>query len=413
MLFLSLWHIWQVSGTNNLRLAIAWSFVLQTGRVRSYPACLLAAVSILLASIGSAIAAGPTIVVDVRSGKVLEHKDAFQRWYPASLTKLMTAYVVFRQAQAGAITMQSPVTVSANAAKAPPSKMHYKPGSQLTLDHALKIILVKSANDVSIAIAESIAGSNDRFLAMMNAEAARLGMSDTRFVNANGLPGEGQSTTARDMALLGVALHREFPEHLHYFALEAISTGKRTYENHNVLIGRFPGATGMKTGFICSSGFNQVSSATRGGRTVVSVVLGAQDQEERATESARLLETGLTDAAFGKPSLSKLRPYGKTRGEIVDLRPSICSQAARQARLAKRDSNGRSVIKSAYIGPLDRPAKAVHVALSGFAAAAPSPAAVPTPRSRPDFSATSVASMSTFPVLNARSVPVPAKRPDL
>ena len=116
--------------------------------------------------------AGPTMVVDVETGKVLEHKDAFQRWYPASLTKLMTAYVVFRQVKSGAITVNSPVTISNNAAKAPPSKMYFKPGSQLTLDHALKIIMVKSANDVSVAIAETIAGSHDFFVAMMNEEAA-------------------------------------------------------------------------------------------------------------------------------------------------------------------------------------------------------------------------------------------------
>jgi len=382
---------------------------LPTSRACVYPTSLLIAMSILLASIGTAFAAGPTIVVDVKSGRVLEHNDAFQRWYPASLTKLMTAYVVFRQAEAGAITMQTPITVSSNAAKAPPSKMYFKPGSQLTLDHALKIILVKSANDVSVAIAESVAGSNARFIAMMNAEAARLGMTDTRFVNANGLPGEGQSTTARDMAMLGVALHREFPQHRHYFALEAILTGSRTYKNYNVLIGRFPGANGMKTGFICSSGFNQVSSATRNGRTVVSVVLGARDQEERAVESARLLETGLTAAARGKPSLYKLRPYGETRGEIVDLRPSICSQAARQARVAKRDPEGRSVIKSAYISPLNRPVNATQVALSGFASA---PSRVPVPTPRPAFSATSVASMTARPAQTAYGIPVPIPRPD-
>ena len=165
----------------------------------------------LLIPIGLANAAGPTIVVDAKSGRVLEHNDAFQRWYPASLTKLMTAYVVFRQAEAGRISMQSPVTISTNAAAAPPSKMYFKAGSQLTLDHALKIILVKSANDVSVAIAESVAGGYQPFIDMMNAEAKRLGMADTRFINPHGLPGEGQSTTAYDMALLGVALQPRFP----------------------------------------------------------------------------------------------------------------------------------------------------------------------------------------------------------
>ena len=258
------------------------------------------------------MSAGPTIVVDVKSGKVLEHKDAFQRWYPASLTKLMTAYVVFRQVQAGRLSMQSQVTISNKAAKAPPSKMHFKPGSQLTLDNAMKIILVKSANDVSVAIAETVAGSNEQFVAMMNAEAKRLGMTDSRFINAHGLPGKGQRTTARDMALLGVALKREFPQHGHYFSIEAISTGKKTYTNYNILIGRFPGANGMKTGFICASGFNQVSSATRRGRTVVSVVLGAKDQEERVNESARLLNKGLRTPALPSPAFIPCVPMART-----------------------------------------------------------------------------------------------------
>ena len=282
-------------------------------RVRSCSAALAAALTVVLTFAVAAFAAGPSIVVDVKTGKVLEHKDAFQLWYPASLTKLMTAYVVFRQVEAGKIALDDKITVSAAAAKAPPSKMHFKPGSQLTLDNALKIILVKSANDVSVAIAESVAGSNAAFIDMMNAEAARLGMTDTRFVNANGLPGKGQHTTARDMALLGVALHREFARHSHYFAIEAITTGEKTYPNYNILIGRFDGANGMKTGFICSSGFNQVSSATRRGRTVVSVVLGAKDQEERANESARLLGKGLKTRSMGKPLLADLRPYGEDR----------------------------------------------------------------------------------------------------
>ncbi len=366
----------------------------------------------------AANAVGPTIVVDVGTGKVLDHKDAFQKWYPASLTKLMTAYVVFRQVRAGKISMQSKVTISPKAAKAPPSKMYFKAGSQLTLDDALKIILVKSANDVSVAIAESIAGSNSQFIAMMNAEARRLGMSDTTFVNANGLPGKGQSTTARDMAVLGVALHREFPHHRNYFALEAIRSGKKTYTNYNILIGRFAGANGMKTGFICSSGFNQVSSATRNGRTVVSVVLGAKDQEERANESARMLHRGFTASQIGKSSLAGLQPYGKNRKRIVDLRSSICSKEARKARYGGRDVEGRMVLNSAYIKPLKRPAKTVNVRLTGTVALTKSGKKFPVPKPRPDFAGSATASFaasSLKPALDvpAPDVPVPRQRPSL
>lgn len=378
-------------------------------RFSAIPALLFAAALLCLVPTGGAQAAGPSIVVDVASGRVIDHKDAFQRWYPASLTKLMTAYVVFRQVQAGRMTMNSPVTISKNAAKAPPSKMYFKPGSQMTLDGALKIILVKSANDVSIAIAESVAGSNEQFIAMMNAEAQRLGMTDTRFVNSNGLPGEGQSTTARDMAVLGVSLHRDFPRRMHYFALEAITSGDKTYTNYNILIGRFPGASGMKTGFICSSGFNQVSSAKRNGRTVVSVVLGAKDQQERANESARLLNKGFTSNSLGKPTLEALRPYGNNRRQIVDLRPTICSKEARKARYGGRDVEGRLVLNSTLLKPLNRPARAVQVRLTGRIVLADVP--VPTPR--PNLAGSASASFAATSLKPALDVPVPTPRPSL
>ncbi|MCR9139780.1 MAG: D-alanyl-D-alanine carboxypeptidase [Alphaproteobacteria bacterium] len=373
------------------------------------PALLIAAIMLWVMPAGLAHAAGPSIIVDVASGKVLDHKDAFKRWYPASLTKLMTAYVVFRQVQSGEMTMNSPVTISKKAAKAPPSKMYFKPGSQLTLDNALKIILVKSANDVSIGIGESVAGSNEQFIAMMNAEARRLGMTDTRFVNSNGLPGEGQSTTARDMAVLGVALHREFPEHMHYFALEAITSGKKTYTNYNILIGRFSGANGMKTGFICSSGFNQVSSATRNGRTIVSVVLGAKDQEERANESAMLLTKGFNIGSLTKPTLTNLKPYGKNRRQIADLRESICSTEARKARYGGRDVEGRLVLNSTHLKPLNRAAKAVPVRLTGRIVLADVP--IPTPR--PNFTGSASASFAATSLKPAFDVPVPTPRPSL
>ncbi|WP_312417745.1 D-alanyl-D-alanine carboxypeptidase family protein, partial [Shinella sp.] len=208
--------------------------------------------ALLLAGTLSATAtmAGPRMLVDVNTLQVIEHEDAFQRWYPASLTKLMTAYTVFRAIKAGEITLDSPVTMSKHAAAEPPSKMYFKPGQKMTLDSALKIILVKSANDVSVAIAESISGSEPAFVDRMNAEAKRIGMSSSRFINPNGLPGKGQYTTARDLAVLAVTLKREFPQYASYFSLEGFTTGKKQYPNFNMLIGRFDGADGMKTGFI-------------------------------------------------------------------------------------------------------------------------------------------------------------------
>lgn len=332
--------------------------------------------------------AGPRMLVDVATGEVLDHEDAFQRWYPASLTKLMTTYVAFRMMETGEVEPTSPVTISRRAAAQPPSKMYYGEGATMTLDAAIKIIMVKSANDVAMAIGESLSGSEPAFVDRMNAEAQRLGMTATRFINAHGLPGEGQYTTARDMAILARAIKSEYPEHSSYFAIEAIEAGPNVYPNFNMLIGRFAGADGMKTGFICSSGFNQVSSASLDGRTVVSVVFGAESLAARAEESAQLLHQGLnrqaTDAN-GSPvvTLATLAPYGENRDEVADIREEICSPAARTARSEGRDDEGELIIKSDHILPLTRDLKRVTVSLGGTGGRVATifgPVPVPTPR---------------------------------
>ncbi|ANH05947.1 D-alanyl-D-alanine carboxypeptidase family protein [Shinella sp. HZN7] len=329
--------------------------------------------SLLLAAtlLATAATAAPRILVDVNTLKVIEHEDAFQRWYPASLTKLMTAYTVFRAIKAGEVSLESTVTMTKNAAAEPPSKMYYKPGQKMTLDSALKIILVKSANDVAVAIGESVAGSDQAFVARMNAEAARIGMSSSHFINPHGLPGKGQYTTARDLAVLAVTLKREFPQYASYFALEGFTTGKKQYPNFNMLIGRFDGADGMKTGFICASGFNQVSSATRNGRSVVSVVLGSDSLGARADISAGMLEKGLTKQAGNVPTLGQLRPYGETRDIVADVSQEICSKHAAKVRSESRDEAGRQKLVSPYIHELNRPLKLVFAGLIGGDTAKP------------------------------------------
>src|SRR5690606_2899860 len=160
--------------------------------------------------------AGPSLLLDLDTGKVLAHENAFAPWYPASLTKLMTAYVTYRAIAAGEVTMKSPVRISQRAAKEPPSRMGFKPGSVLTVDSAIKILMVKSANDVSAALAESIAGSSSAFVERMNAEARRLGMSGTHFVNPHGLHADAQVTNAHDLAVLAMTLRNEFPQYNKY-----------------------------------------------------------------------------------------------------------------------------------------------------------------------------------------------------
>ena len=316
----------------------------------------------LLVSAGSA-AANPRLIVDVKSGRVIAHQDAFLKWYPASLTKLMTAYVTFKAIKSGRLSLETQVVMSKKATDQPASKMYFKPGTRLTLDNAMKILLVKSANDIAVAVAETVGGSLDQFVEMMNSEAQGLGMASSHFINPHGLPGKGQFTTARDLAVLTLALKREFPQYQSYFSLEGIDTGKKQYPNFNTLIGRFDGADGMKTGFICASGFNQVSSATRNGRAVVSVVLGADSLGGRADESARLLQLGLTSSNAGKPGLGQIAPYGETRDMVADVSKEICNPKAAKVRSENRDEGGRQKLLSPYIHEINRPLNLVAAGL--------------------------------------------------
>jgi D-alanyl-D-alanine carboxypeptidase len=262
--------------------------------------CLAGVIALFVgASAASAQQLGPTIVVDAATGQVLQSDRGGMPWLPASLTKMMTTYVALRQVQAGRATMNTGLVVSQRAFRSAPSKMGFRPGTVVTLDNALKMIMVKSANDVSVTIAEGLGGSVENFAAMMNAEARRLGMSATRFINPNGLPGAGQQTTARDMALLAYAMMREFPEHSLLWRMPAIRFGNRVMRNPNHLIGRYQGADGFKTGFTCSSGFNVVATATRGGRKLIVVVLGATSARGRAETAAGLFERHFVSGGSG------------------------------------------------------------------------------------------------------------------
>ena len=348
----------------------------------------LLAVLVMFAAPMSPVLAGPSVVIDVKSGKVLSHQDAFQRWYPASLTKLMTGYLAFRAVKAGELTMKSPVRMSRNAASEPPSKMGYKVGSTMTLDNAIKMMMVKSANDVSVAVGETVSGTEEQFVALMNSEARRLGMTGTRFANPNGLPDKRMYSTARDLAVLTAAIRREFPQYTSYFATEAIKSGKRTLRSYNLLLGRFSGADGMKTGFVCSSGFNLVASATRKNRTLVAVVLGATSPEIRAEKAAKLLVNGFKRTGFSSPTLENLKPYGSGRNKVIDIRSKICTAEARKARRKARDKKGKMVIRSPHIRPMNRAPKTIRVGLGGATGPAGKAvfyADVPVPTPRPEF----------------------------
>jgi D-alanyl-D-alanine carboxypeptidase len=355
---------------------------------RSFTPALAAAIVAAAMFLSGPAAAGPHLVVDLASGRVLSQQDAFRRWYPASLTKLMTAYVVFRAIQAGEITLASPVTISRNAANEPPSRMGYKPGSVLTVDNALKILMVKSANDVATAVAESVGGSEKGFAARMNAEAARLGMVGSHFVNAHGLHDDDHYTTAHDLALLAVALRKQFPQYASYFSIEAIGTGEKVIENHNNLIGHFDGADGMKTGYTCPAGWNVIASATRNGRTVIAVVIGEVSADDRDVKAASLLAKGLTASGFAAPRLASMQPTGRMLAQATNMRPEICTKEARKRLAAKRNAEGKIVVRSPYLHEMTRPRKVVMIALGDADGPAPAGvvyADVPIPTPRPDY----------------------------
>ena len=266
------------------------------------------------------------LLIEAATGKVLHAENATYPWYPASVTKLMTAYTTLRAVKEQRITFNTLITMSRNAVAQQPTKMGFKLGTTLTIDNALKMLMEKSANDVAVAIAEGVGGSLEGFADMMNANARRLGMSQSNFVNPNGLPAENHVSSARDLGILARALIREFPEADSYWHIHSIRYGNRVMKNYNNLIDRYPGADGMKTGFICASGYNVVASATRNGRRLIAVVLGAYSGAVRAQKAAQLLERGFGSGGLTwlTPSLGTVDAMAPIDAQPPNLREEMC-----------------------------------------------------------------------------------------
>src|SRR6476646_6779223 len=266
------------------------------------------------------------LLIEASTGKVLPAENATYPWYPASVTKLMTAYTTLRSVKEGRISFNTLLTVSRNAAAQQPTKMGFKVGTTVTVDNALKMLMVKSANDIAVTIAEGVGGSLEGFADLMNANARRLGMTQSNFVNPNGLPAENHVTSARDLAILARALIKEFPEYDSYWHISSIRYGNRVMRNYNSLIYRYPGADGMQTGFICASGYNVVSSATRNGRRLIAVVLGSWSGAVRAQKAAQLLERGFSSAGLSwlTPSLGTVDALAPIDAQPPNLREEMC-----------------------------------------------------------------------------------------
>ena len=275
--------------------------------------------------------ATPFVVIDADSGAVVAEQESTRRWYPASLTKLMTVYVALTALRQGQVGLDTPFQISMRAARMPPSKMGFNPGSEVTLENALRMLMVKSANDIAVTIAEGLGGSMEGFADQMNAAAARLGMHESHFVNPNGLHNDDHYSSARDMAIIGRALFREFPEYADLYGIGALRLGEQVIPTHNGLLGRYPGADGMKTGFTCPAGFNVVASARRGGRRLIAVVLGYPNAKARTLKVASLLDAGFMSGAGG-PSLPSLRAIP---GAAPNNRPRVCG--AHREQVAEDD----------------------------------------------------------------------------
>jgi len=266
------------------------------------------------------------LLVDADTGRVLHAENATYPWYPASVTKLMTTYTTLRAVKEGRITLDSLFVVTANAAAQSPTKMGFAVGTQVTVDNALKMLMVKSANDMAVLLAEGVSGSIENFATEMNRNARRLGMTQTNYVNPNGLPADEQITSARDLAILARTLIHEFPEYDYYWHLPCIRLGKKVVRNYNTLLGRYPGADGMKTGFICASGFNLVATASRDGKRMIAVVLGAPSSAVRAVKAAQLLEQGFNSGPLSwlTPSLGVVDSLTPINAAPVNLHEEMC-----------------------------------------------------------------------------------------
>ena len=249
---------------------------------------------------GVAEARGPrhaAMVMDANTGAILHNEDGDEQRHPASLTKMMTLYLTFETIEQGRLSMSSTVQISDAATNVAPSKLDLDAGDEITVSDAIRALITKSANDVAVALAEKIGGSQANFVRLMNAKAKALGMTKTNFENSSGLPDSDQVTTARDMITLGLRLQDDFPQHYRLFAIREFTYHRHSFRNHNTLMNNFAGIDGIKTGYTQASGFNLVTSVRRNGRHLVAAVFGGRSAAARNGEMRILLTRALNRAS--------------------------------------------------------------------------------------------------------------------
>jgi len=355
--------------------------------------------AVLMVFGGSAPAwALPRLLVDMHSGEVLYAEEEGRPWHPASLTKLMTALVTFEAIKTGRVRLDTPVIISKRALDAPPSKVGFPIDTGITLEDALYLLIVKSANDIAIAIAETVSGSVERFADEMNQTAEILDMSVSHYVNPNGLHDPAQTTSARDIAVLSLTIKQHHPQFSQMFATKTVQLGDIKLRSHNELLTKFAGTTGMKTGFVCASGLNIVATAERGGRALMAVVLGGSSARERAELTAELMLKGFSGELGGTGwRVTDLTNQPGTGP--FNMRPYICGAEAR-AFVAARTAAFSFGLEGQPTFLNDKVEAIVHrVGTLGLIRN------VPLPRPRPLW--------APGPGITLPSVPLPRPRPHL
>lgn len=327
----------------------------------------IAALAIGLSSVAGTSAASSkysAVVIDANTGKTLFSANAESARYPASLTKMMTLYMVFERLAAGKLKKSTQVPFSQHAAAQPPTKLGVKAGKSVSVETIIYSLVTKSANDSAAAIAEFIGGSEDGFARMMTAKARKLGMRGTVFQNASGLPDAGQHSTARDLAILGIALREHFPQYYSYFSTRSFSYGRQRMANHNRLLGRVKGIDGIKTGYTRASGFNLVSSVRDGKRSIVAVVMGGQTGRARDNHMADLIKKYLPKAS-GRGGGGDLVASAEETVEVAAVEPEDVQPVVRPTRKPKREAPAAPTAEEeitttsetvqAYAAPADKP----------------------------------------------------------
>lgn len=262
------------------------------------------------------------LAVDARTGRVLYSQDPDGARYPASLTKVMTLYILFQELKAKRLTLDSTLKVSRFASTMPPTKLGVRPGQTVRVEDAIKALIILSANDVAVVVGENIAGSESAFAKRMTKTARALGMSRTTFRNASGLPNPGQVTTARDMATLSLSVQRDFPQYYPYFRTMSFKYGKRVVRTHNRLLGRFAGTDGIKTGYIRASGFNLTTSAKRGDKRIIGVVMGGSSGNARNRYMMTMLDKAFPQCRDGETLAAAIQgTKGVSVAALEDVAP--------------------------------------------------------------------------------------------